>query len=122
MTDTGIQITYKQLLIGLLVVIGVVILALIIRGIVRAIRRKVRSLTSMINTFASAAVTKGVTQSIQKLDDYEKSKVTPVNQKEEVRTALREQMPVCPQCGAPNKSIEEFCEFCGASLIRGNSK
>jgi len=122
MTDAGIHITYKQLLIGLLIIIGVVILALIVRAIVRAVRRRIRRLTSMINTFTSAAVTKGVTQSIQKLDNYEKSKNTETNRKEEVRVALREQSPVCPQCGAPNKSIEEFCEFCGASLIRGNSK
>jgi len=112
--DTGIRIGYKEILIGLGILVGIIIVFLIVRGIIRSIRRKIRSLSSFINAAAYSAATKG----IEKLDAYEKSKVTPTSQKAEVRVALREQSPVCPQCGAPNTSIEEFCKYCGASLIK----
>jgi|GEM_PF-2322771 len=115
--DASVSITYKQLLIGVLAVIAAVIAFFVIRGIFRSIRRKIRSLSSFISAATTAAVTKGTETAIKHLDNYEKSKDTETNRKERVRVALREQSPTCPCCGAPNTSVEEFCKYCGASLI-----
>ena len=94
--------------------------------IFKALKRKFRSVKRTLNSFMSQAAGSG----LQKLSEYENrqrqerlstnsgSSETQGYKSDEVRMALREQNINCSSCGAPNKSVEVFCPYCGTNLIK----
>ncbi|MCL1823835.1 MAG: zinc-ribbon domain-containing protein [Oscillospiraceae bacterium] len=117
----GISLTGEQ--VGIIIKIAVaVIIAVLILWAVRAVRRKVRRLKRTVNHFLYSGLQKLSEQEAkerqERLSTPSGSSETQGYKSNEVRVALREQKSNCSSCGAPNKGIEEFCPYCGTSLIK----
>ncbi|MCL2633616.1 MAG: zinc ribbon domain-containing protein [Oscillospiraceae bacterium] len=110
------------IIVAVMLFVGFIMTIIIISLIVKTVKRKARSVKSSVRSTINMAAMSAARSGVDRLAELEQQKMqqrTAVQtEKNEVRKVLREQSPNCSQCGAPNTTVEEFCNYCGTSLIK----